>query len=101
MADPLTRIGLPLPAAVQPKPPGTAAAAGNIDFKELLIEKLNEVKTLQDQAGEGVEALITGETTDVAQVLSAVNKADVAFSLLMEIRNKLMDAYEQIQQMRV
>ena len=84
-----------------PNSPGADAAGDGIDFKTLLLEKLDEVKSLQDEAGEGVKKLISGETQNVAEVFSAVHKADVAFSLLMEIRNKLMDAYEQLQQMRV
>jgi flagellar hook-basal body complex protein FliE len=37
----------------------------------------------------------------VADVFAAVNKADIAFDLLMEIRNKLVDAYQEIQAMRI
>ncbi len=101
MADPLNLIGATQPGVMPTKTPGAAKPTGEVDFKELLLEKLDEVKQLQDEAGDGVKALISGETKDVGQVLSAVKKADVAFSLLMEIRNKMMDAYDQIQQMRV
>jgi len=45
--------------------------------------------------------LLTGETDNVAEVITAVNKAGIAFDLLMEVRNKLADAYRQIQQMQV
>jgi flagellar hook-basal body complex protein FliE len=48
-----------------------------------------------------VEDLLTGRSDNVVEVFSAVRKADVAFSLLMEIRNKMLDAYTEIQQMRV
>ena len=107
MADPLNLTGAtpmnPIGPVRRPAPnaPGADAAGGGVDFKALLLEKLEEVKSLQDEAGEGVKKLVSGETQNVAEVFSAVHKADVAFSLLMEIRNKLMDAYEQLQQMRV
>jgi len=45
--------------------------------------------------------LLTGETDNVAEVLTAVNKAGIAFDLLMEIRNKLTEAYREIQEMRI
>jgi len=48
-----------------------------------------------------VQKLLTGETDNVAEVFSASKKAGVAFDLLMEIRNKLVDAYNEVQQMRV
>lgn len=104
MPDPLNAMGLGPLGPI--KPPGTvpgsgASSGGGVDFKDLLLDKLDEVNRLQTEAGKSVEKLVTGESQNMAEVFSAVRKADVAFSLLMEIRNKLMDAYEQIKQMRV
>jgi flagellar hook-basal body complex protein FliE len=45
--------------------------------------------------------LTTGKTENVAEVFTAVKKAELAFQTLMQIRNKLSDAYEEIKQMRV
>ena len=42
----------------------------------------------------------TGKTDNVTEVLSAVQKADLAFKMLMQIRNKLIDAYDEFRQMR-
>lgn len=80
---------------------GSTPQPGGVDFKNVLLDKLEEVNRLQTEAGKSVEKLVTGESQNMAEVFSAVRKADVAFSLLMEIRNKLIDAYDQIQQMRV
>ncbi|MHC4064146.1 MAG: flagellar hook-basal body complex protein FliE [Planctomycetota bacterium] len=71
------------------------------DFKSILLENLEEVNRLQAEADQGVQRLLTGETDNVAEVFAAVNKAGIAFDLLMEIRNKLQEAYRDIQQMRV
>jgi len=71
------------------------------DFKSILMDSLHEVNRLQTEADEGVQRLLTGENQNVAEVLAAVDKAGIAFDLLMEIRNKLLDAYQEIQQMRV
>lgn len=105
MATPVHLFGAaPLSPLRPPGAPGTtrpAADGAGPGFKDMLLDKLNEVSKLQTEAGDKVQDLITGETKNYAEVFSAVRKADVAFSLLMEIRNKLMDAYEQIQQMRV
>lgn len=78
----------------------TAAPQGK-DFKTILLENLDEVNRLQKEADQGVQRLLTGETDNVAEVLHAANKAGIAFDLLMEIRNKLTDAYAEIQQMRI
>ena len=45
--------------------------------------------------------LATGQTDNVAEVFSAVRKADIAFSLLMQIRNQLVDAYTEIRNIRI
>ncbi len=104
MADPLqlsgitppTGAGLPRVGGVSDgKPP-----AGS-DFKSILLDSLNEVNRLQDEADAGVQRLMTGESDNVSEVLAAANKAGIAFDLLMEVRNKLTDAYREIQQMRV
>ena len=79
---------------------GTPAAEGK-DFKRILLDSLDEVNRLQTEADQGVQKLLTGESENVAEVMAAVNKAGVAFDLLMEVRNKLVDAYREIQQMRV
>lgn len=71
------------------------------DFKSVLIQSLEEVNRLQTAADAGVQRLLTGETDNVAEVLAAVNKAGIAFDLLMEIRNKLTEAYQEIKQMQV
>ena len=104
MIDPLNMNSLPVgPATATPggTPCGPASTADGKDFKSYLVERLDEVNKLQQQADESVQRLVTGQTDNVAEVLSTVRKADVAFSLMMEIRNKLMDAYTEIRQMRV
>lgn len=78
-----------------------AAGTGGKDFKSILLDSLEEVNRLQKEADQGVQRLISGETDNVAEVFAAANKAGIAFDLLMEIRNKLQDAYRDIQQMRI
>lgn len=70
-------------------------------FREYLLNSLEKVNQLQNEADAGVQKLLTGETDNVAEVFSTSRKAGVAFDLLMEIRNKLMEAYTEIKQMRV
>jgi flagellar hook-basal body complex protein FliE len=78
-----------------------APRPGGQDFKSVLLQSLNEVNRLQSEADEGVQRLLTGESNNVAEVMAAVNKAGVAFDLLMEVRNKMVEAYQEIQQIRL
>ncbi len=79
---------------------GTSGTSGK-DFKQYLMESLQQVNQLQQEADAKVDGLMTGQTDNVVEVFGAVRKADVAFSLLMEMRNKMLDAYQEIQQMRI
>lgn len=105
MQDPLAIRGIqgtsPFNPVQSPASSGATTGADGKSFKDTLLDSLNEVNRLQQEASDGVEKLATGQTDDFAGVFSAVRKADVAFSMLMEMRNKLVEAYQEIQQMRV
>jgi len=70
-------------------------------FKNVLMQSIDEVNKLQADADDARMKLTTGKTENVAEVFTAVKKAELAFQTLMQIRNKLSDAYEEIKQMRV
>lgn len=101
MTNPVQSIQSSAAAQQQSAISRLGAASAAPDFKKLMLDSLNEVNRLQDEADAGVQKLLTGESDNVAEVFAAVNKAGIAFDLLMEIRNKLTDAYDQVQQMRV
>jgi flagellar hook-basal body complex protein FliE len=105
MPDPLSISGI---GSGQPLGPvgktGLIGAGKSVDgpsFKDVLLNSLEQVNRLQQEANDGVEKIMTGQTDNLAEVFSAVRKSEVAFGMLMEMRNKLIDAYREIQQMRV
>ncbi len=103
MTDPIQIPNIASP--VSPAIPGVQSRPGEAvkgqDFRSILLKSLEEVNRLQTEADLGVQRLLTGETDNVAEVLAAANKAGIAFDLLMEVRNKMTDAYREIQQMRI
>ncbi len=70
--------------------------AGGASFADTLKDSINEVSRLQQDASQAVQDLATGKTEDVAGVMTAMEKSDLAFKTLLAIRGKLMDAYEEI-----
>ena len=78
-----------------------AADADGTDFRQVLMECINEVNRLQSQASQATEQLTTEQVNNADEVLSAVRKADIAFSLLMQIHNQLLDAYAEVRDMRL
>ena len=76
-------------------------AAGTPSFKETLGSFLNDVNGLQKKADESIRKMAAGEINDVHQVMSSVEEANVAFNMMMEIRNKVMDAYQEVMRIRL
>ena len=56
---------------------------------------------MQLQADKAVESMVSGGEVNPAEVLTAVQKADLAFRLTMQMRNKLMDVYQEIKDIRI
>jgi flagellar hook-basal body complex protein FliE len=101
MADPISINGLgPVSPAGPVRLTKPTTGAGE-DFATLVKEQLQRVSQMQSEADENVQRLLTGESQNLTEVFTAARKAEVAFSLLMEIRNKLIDAYEELKNMRV
>ncbi len=104
MVEPVSTNALQNVAAPGGVGPGQAAPptpSSGKAFADFILERLGEVNQLQKEADAGVQKLLTGETDNIAEVFAASNKAGIAFDLLMEVRNKLLEAYREIQQMRV
>jgi len=70
-------------------------------FKDVLLQNINQVNTLQQEASSAMQDLATGKRSDLEGVMLATNKADTAFRMLLAVRNKVQQAYEEVKQMRV
>ncbi len=78
-----------------------ATVQGDSAFKDFLLESIKEVNAMQQDADQAVEKLVTGGDANPAEVLTAVQKADIAFRLMMQIRNKMVQAFQEVQNIRV
>ena len=70
-------------------------------FGRILEGAMGEVNHLQNAADQAVEELATGRSEDVHNTMIALQKADVSFQLLMQIRNKVVSAYETVMRMQI
>lgn len=77
------------------------AGGGSGSFGKLVESTLTETERLQDQADGMVKSLAQGEITDVHQVMLAMNRADLSFRMMLEVRNKLLDAYQEVMRTQV
>jgi len=69
-----------------------------MDYLNSAIEKTNNLIIESEQLSEDFAA---GKTDNIHQVIIAAEKADIAFQLTMQIRNKIMDAYNEIMRMQI
>ena len=78
-----------------------SSEAGGSSFKNMLLDSIQEVNSSQLEADRAVENLFTGGESNPAEVPTAVQKADLAFRMMMQVRNKLVQAYQEVKDIRI
>jgi flagellar hook-basal body complex protein FliE len=95
------RIAATAPAAVPPlREAGGVSAAGE-KFGDALGRALAEVNGLQLEAQDAAHALAAGQPVDMAKTLVTIEKANISFQFALQVRNKLLEAYQEIMRMQV
>ena len=80
----------------------TTQQGENASFKNFLLDSIQEVNSMQQEADQAVEAMMTGTgEANPAEVLTAVQKADMSFRLMMQMRNKMMQVYQEVRDIRI
>jgi flagellar hook-basal body complex protein FliE len=79
----------------------SATSGGGSSFGGILSDKLGALNDLQNQAADQSQALATGQATDVASVVTTVEQAALAMQLAVQVRNKAVDAYQELMRMQV
>ena len=70
-------------------------------FGEVLKNAIADVNQLQADADKTIQDLQLGKNVDIHDAMIALNKMDVSFKMLMEVRNKLLNAYQEVMRMQV
>lgn len=85
------------PGSVQGDPRGPGGAS----FKDVLLQNIEKVNSLQQEATRATEDFAAGKRQDLENVLLATQKADTAFRMLLSVRNKVQAAYDELKQVRI
>jgi len=80
----------------QVRPSGKEPAGG---FEDIMQEAIGKISQVQNDADTAVKELASGG--DMTQAIIAMEKADMSFNMMVEVRNKLLNAYEEIMRMQV
>lgn len=94
--DPVGMVGAIAPVAPALAPPVPAAG-----FGDWFASELGAVNTSLIKAEQGVQQLAVGEATSLHEVMIHLEEAKLSFQLLAQVRNRLLDAYQEVMRMQV
>jgi flagellar hook-basal body complex protein FliE len=100
MSNAVTGLGSVGSISPLPKLPSLRQAEGQGGFGGVLSSALQHLNQLSGGAEQQVGNLLKGVGGDVSTVMIAVEKADVAFQMMMQVRNKIVSAYQDIEKMQ-
>jgi len=93
--------GLPILPGTQGTPPTRPASSGSeTGFGATLRDAINQVNDLAETADQKVQGLLQGDREDIHNVMIAVEKADIAFQMMMQVRNKIVNAYQEVSKLQ-
>jgi flagellar hook-basal body complex protein FliE len=78
-----------------------SAAGPAVNFADTIREFLSAVNETQKEGAKKVAEVIRGESESLAEAMSALEEARLSFQLMLEIRNKLLESYQEIQRMQI
>lgn len=98
--SPLTRIDAPLPKIALPSaPPNVAAPSGG--FGQMLDGLVGTVESKSAAAQAATRKVLLGDSDQLHQSVIAMQEASVAFTMMVEVRNKLVESYQELMRMQV
>ena len=80
--------------------PGSDSNDSDGNFGSVLKTAINQVEQLHGSAEQQMTDLLKGDRSDVHNVMIAVEKADIAFQMMMQVRNKIVSAYQEVSRMQ-
>ena len=85
-----------LPQAIRP-----AGEAGGSDFQEAFAGAIQQVESLGQQASASVERFLSGESEELHNTVLATTRAELSFDMFLQMRNKVVNAYQEIMKMQM
>jgi flagellar hook-basal body complex protein FliE len=100
-ATPLPSTGIQMPDELT-EPFGTTAAQPTSDsFSSMLGQMVSDVNTQQNISAQSVSALQSGQNIPLHQAVIAMEEANISFQLMVEVRNRMLDAYQEIMRIQI
>lgn len=98
MTTPITSIApISIPEMIAPVTPSGQAG----EFQKVLAGTINHLETLNHSAADSVQKFLSGENEELHSTILETQKAELAFELGLQVRNKVVDAYQEIMRMQM
>lgn len=81
--------------------PGAVKTDAKDSFSSTLKESIDNVSKLSNEADNAIKGLASGEHTNIHDTMIAIEKANLSFNMMVQVRNKLLAAYEEVMRMQV
>jgi flagellar hook-basal body complex protein FliE len=101
MAAPILPTNFSIPAITAPTVAAPQTPASGGAFQSAFADAVSKVESFQQNASSSVEKFLSGEGEELHHVAIATQQAELSFQLFMQVRNKIMTAYQQVMQMQV
>ena len=89
-----------LSPGILPNPIGVTKSAP-VGFDKLVTGLVNEVSAKQAASSEAVNGLLSGQNVSLHQTMIAMEEASISFQLMVEVRNKLLESYQELMRMQI
>jgi len=100
MADLIIQGGLK-PAAIEPKAPEVGNQVGGNAFGSVLKDAIMDISKLQTDADKAIANVQLQDAGSIHDAMIALEKAGISFQVMMQVRNKILDAYQEVMRMQV
>jgi flagellar hook-basal body complex protein FliE len=87
-----------LPAQIDKLAP---SSSGGTQFRDMLNSAVNQVESSRNQASQSVDRFLSGEGDDLHSTILSVQRADLEFQMMMQVRNKVVSAYQEVMRMQM
>ena len=82
------------------QPAGAASSSGG-SFQNLLGGFVDDVNSQQMAANDAISGLMSGKNVSLHQAMISMEEASVSFQMMVEVRNKLLDSYQELMRMQI
>jgi flagellar hook-basal body complex protein FliE len=95
----ISGLGAPIP--VPPELAAPSSGSQGTSFKDAMSSAINEVETARSSANKSVEQFLSGNGDDLHSTILASQRADLEFQMFMQVRNKVVSAYQEVMKMQL